>query len=87
MLKFLETSRQDTNDLVKNIEEFKITANSRLGEIQQEQLYSSDAPFTNTYEGNRRSSMFLTLANRGAILSLASYTTNYRLLVLLLAKL
>ena len=61
-LKFLETSKQDKADLVKNIEEFKITVNSRLGENSKTNSYSPqnfpETPFTNRYEDNRRSSMF-----------------------------
>ena len=61
-LKFLEASKQDKSDLVKNVEEFKITVNSRLGEDSKTNSNSpqnfSETPFTNRYEDNRRSSMF-----------------------------
>ena len=53
-LKFLESSKQDKNDLVKNIEEFKITVNSRLGENSNTNSNSPqdflETPFTNRYE-------------------------------------
>ena len=43
-LKFLETSKQDKIDLVKNIEEFKITVNSRLGENSKTNSWNHRCP-------------------------------------------
>ena len=57
--KFIEANQQDKNDLIKNIDEFKMSGNSRLGAIANDSPRDiTDTPITDRYEENRRSSMF-----------------------------
>ena len=57
--KFIETNQQDKNDFIKNIDDFKVSVNSRLGAIANDSPRDfADTPITDRYEENRRSSMF-----------------------------
>ena len=57
--KFIETNQQDKNDLIRNIDEFKLSVNSRLGAIAYDSPRDFvDTPITDKYEENRRSFMF-----------------------------
>ena len=57
--KFIETSQQDKTDLIKNMDEFKMSVNSRIGAIANDSPRDfADTPIANRYEDNRRSSMF-----------------------------
>ena len=57
--KFIEKNQRDKNDLIKNIDEFKMSGNSRLGAIANDSPRDiTDTPITDRYEENRRSSMF-----------------------------
>ena len=55
----IEANQQDKNDLIKNIDEFKMSVNSRLGAIADDCPRDfAETPITDRYEENRRSSMF-----------------------------
>ena len=57
--KFMDANQQDKNDFMKNIDDFKVSVNSRLGAIANDSPRDFvDTPITDRYEENRRSSMF-----------------------------
>ena len=53
--KFIEANQQDKNDLIKNIDEFKMSVNSLANDSLRD---FAGTPITDRYEENRRSSMF-----------------------------
>ena len=58
LTKFIKTNQQDKNDLIKNIDEFKMSVNSRLGAIANDSPRDfADITITDRYEKNRKSSM------------------------------
>ena len=61
--KFMETNQQDKNDFIKNIDDFKVSVNSRLGAIANDSPRDFvDTPITERYEQNSRLFMFCWLS-------------------------
>ena len=53
--KFIETNQQDKNDLIRNIDEFKLSVGAIVNDSPRDCV---DTPITDKYEENRRSFMF-----------------------------